>query len=1182
MAECVNNPAAPDPLVADYYNSLGLLFVSKQKHQEASRAFQKALEIDPGCAEAYYNQALSLTAQGHLDQAIDNYSNAIRVRPHFQEAYYNLANLFKKMGLIERAIENYSESARLKPDSPEIYNNLGISLNALKRFEQAVDSFTKAIGMKPDYAAAYNNLGLTLQDQGNWDEAVEKFETAIALKPDHSGAYFNLGFALNQLGKLDGAVMNYRRSIQLKPDFADAHNNLGALLKAEGKIEEAIYHYRKALEYCVDKAEVYNNLGNALEKSDRIDEALDMIQLALAEKPDFAEAYNNLGVALNAQGDFTAALTSYDKAIALKPEFAEARFNRATVDLLLGKFSRGWDDYEWRLKKKHWQDVYPLRHDLPRWDGSPFPEKRLYVHDEQGFGDTIQFVRYLPRVKALGGTVRLGTRPALLSSLQGLDGIDEVIDRTAGGDPAAGCDLVVPLSSLPGIFGTDLESIPTEVPYLQADAARVSFWKRKINGQGFKVGLVWAGNPGHERDHVRSLKLNNLISLADVPGIKLFGLQKGTAAGQVRDLADKKNLINLGPELDDFSDTAAVMAGMDLVISVDTAVAHLAGAMGIPVWNLVYFAPDWRWMLDRDDSPWYPTMRIFRQQTAGDWSVVIDQVIAELFKVIEKRGSGQKSNKKATDPRHHEMPVVSNHAPTLHKLGIKAHRDGNFEQALTLIARALALESQNAQYYYNFGNICASLGDSQAAINAYRRAIHLKPDYIKAYSSLGFALKDQMRFGEAFDLFDQILKIVPTEPSIYHGRGQVLSALGQHEKAIEDFDRAISLKPDKAIFYNSLGITFGMVDDQPAAIKAFEQALNLQPDLAEAVNNLGTAMLEQGEFEKALEYFNRAIQIRPDYGEARFNRAAIQLLKGNFEQGWRDYEGRLQQTAWKRNHSCPERISRWDGSAFNGQRLYVHNEQGLGDTLQFIRYLPLVKERGGTVILETSELLREFFQDLKYVDEFVCQGSNNSTAVDHDICVHLLSLPGIFKTTMETIPASIPYVVADSIKVSNWREKLNSRDFKVGLAWAGNPSHKKDRSRSIELGRFGALAKIPGLRLYGLQKGDAALQAEKMTDIIEIRNLGEAFNDFSDTAALIANLDLVVSVDTAVAHLAGAMGKPIWLMIPYVPDWRWMLNRDDSPWYPTMRLFRQTEKGNWDSVLRRVATELGVLVSLRG
>jgi len=1191
-----DNPAPADPVTADDYNSLGLLYAARQKHPEATRAFRKALALDSGCAEVFYNQALSLTAQGRLDEAIDSYTHAIRLKPGFAEAYYNLGNVLQRKGLIDKAIESYAIAVQLKSAFPEAHNNLGLCFKALKRFDQAVKNYQKAIELKPDYAEACNNLGLALQDQGFWDQAIEKFESAIRLKPDHSSAHYNLGFALHATGKIDAAARHYRRSILLSPDFADAHNNLGAILKTQGRIDEAICHYRKALEYSSNKAEIYNNLGNALRKSGRIDEALEMLQRAVAERPDYAEAFNNLGVAFQAQGNYTAALINYEKAVALEPEFAEVRFNRATIDLLLGNFSRGWQDYEARLKKKNRQDLYPFCHKLPRWDGSPFPGKRLYVHDEQGLGDTIQFVRYLPQVKALGGTVLMGAPKPLQTCLQSVDGIDEVVDRSTVGDSAAGCDLVIPLLSLAGIFGTDRENIPAQVPYVHAQTEKISYWKKRIRGSEFKIGLVWAGNPDHENDHIRSIALSDFLTLIDIPGLQLYGLQKGAAAGQVSEIPTDADLIDLGPELEDFSDTAAVMINMDLIISVDTATAHLAGALGIPVWTLIYFSPDWRWMLDRDDTPWYPTMRLFRQQKRDDWQTVIRQITCEVKRVVQNRQMVRKADPDAdveTATRHYmagshnQAPAVSHrvseaypeHALTLHALGVAAHQKGDFENAKALIGQALSINSQTPLYHYNYGRVCAALGELQAAIDAYRRAIDLKPDYIEAYCSLGMVLESQRRFDQALNLFDNILLIRPQEAGIHHSRGKILNAQGQHDQAIEAFERAIELNPDNAKFYNSLGIARGLNDDQPAAIEAFEQALKKEPDLAEAVNNLGTAMQEQGEFDNALEYFNRALQIRPDYPEARFNRAAIHLLRGNFAQGWRDYEGRCQQADWQRRHRCPPGIPHWDGKSFTGKRLCVHGEQGLGDTLQFVRYLPLVKALGGTVVLETSELLVKLLAGSKMVDEFVTQGYRKSTETGHDVCVHLLSLPGLFQTTVETIPTTVPYVFADPIKVSCWKQKLTGPDFKVGIVWAGNPSHKRDRSRSVELERFAVLNKIPGLRLYGLQKGEAARQAGELAGAMDIQNFDDGLADFSDTAALIANLDLVISVDTAVAHLAGSMGKPIWVMLPYVPDWRWMLDRNDSPWYPTMQLFRQPEKGNWDAVMMNIAKELELLIS---
>jgi len=632
VTEHLNKLTRPEPLTADYYNSLGLLYALREKHREATWAFQKALDLDDRWAVAFYNQALSLTALGRLDEAIDRYTHALQISPDFQDAYYNLGNVFKKKGFIKKAIQNYSVSVKLKPDFPEAYNNLGLCLKALKRFELAVECYEKSIEMKPDYAEAYNNLGLTLQEQGLWGQAIEKFESAITLKPDYSDAHYNLGFALNEIDKLDAAASHYRRSIQLKPDFADAYNNLGAILSRQGKIEEAIAHYRTALQYSPVKAEIYNNLGNALKKSGRIDEALEMLQRALAARPGYAEAFNNMGVVLQFRGDYPAALLSYEKAIMLKPEFAEARFNRATVDLLLGNFSRGWQGYEWRFRRRDWRRTYPHRYSQPRWDGSSFDGKTLYVHCEQGLGDILQFVRYLPWVKALGGRLILETIGPMVRLCRRIASVDQVVEPNPHGRPAVDFDYFIPLLSLPAIFNTTLDTIPNQIPYLSATPEDLERWRPRISPKGLRIGLVWAGTSTDPR---RACPLAWFTPLTQLKNIHFYGLQKGIAAEQieVEGLPKGMRLTNLGQEFEDFADTAAVVAQMDLVISIDTSVAHLAGAMGKPLWLLLPDIPDWRWLLDRNDTPWYPSAKLFRQKRPGEWQPVIQSIADDLVEL---------------------------------------------------------------------------------------------------------------------------------------------------------------------------------------------------------------------------------------------------------------------------------------------------------------------------------------------------------------------------------------------------------------------------------------------------------------------------------------------------------------------------------------------------------------------
>jgi hypothetical protein len=358
----------------------------------------------------------------------------------------------------------------------------------------------------------------------------------------------------------------------------------------------------------------------------------------------------------------------------------------------------------------------------------------------------------------------------------------------------------------------------------------------------------------------------------------------------------------------------------------------------------------------------------------------------------------------------------------------------------------------------------------------------------------------------------------------------------------------------------------------------------------------------QGRPEEAIDAYNQVLKVMPDSAETHFNRSISLLLTGNFEEGWDEYEWRFRSSG-KKTDAMPEKsLMRWDGSSLNKKRILVNDEQGIGDTLQFIRYLPMLKERGGSVIFETSKPLKSLLEKFPGLDELVEASPVGMSEIESDFYVPLMSLPGIFKTTLETIPDGIPYIFASNKKIKLWQNRINKHRFNVGivwagnptakyeqaglsglehvnLAWAGNPSHKIADSRSNRLECFKPLAEIEGVQLYGLQKGAASGQAEELSNSINVINLGEEFEDFSDTAGVIENLDLIITVDTSVAHLVGAMGKSVWVLIPYVPDWRWMLDREDSPWYPTMRLFRQQRKGDWDHVFERVANELGVLVS---
>ena len=547
----------------------------------------------------------------------------------------------QRSGRHAEAVESYRLLLQTDPSRAEVYVNIGIALKAQAQFREAAANFKQAIYLKPEFAAAYYNLANTLKEQRRYAEAIENYARAIKLKPDFAAAYYNLANTLRIVERFEDAVENYRQAVRFKPDYAIAYNNLAMTLKDIGRGAEAVENYRQAIRLKPDYPEAHNNLGIALKEKGHLDEAIESYAQAIRLKPDYAEAHSNMGIALYAQGEHDKALESLERAILLDPDYAQAHWNRSLVLLSKGRFTEGWEEYQWRRKTGLIASAYSHMYEKPRWDGTPFAGKRLLVHYEQGLGDSLQFVRYLPMVKRLGGTVIFETLEPLYGLLRDFDGIDELVEASAERKPEVEFDTYTSLMDLPGLFGTTIETIPAEVPYIYPDPAKTEYWRGRLSGTGFKVGLVWGGRAMRANEVLslqhRSFGLKHFMPLADIAGVELFGLQKGPAAAQVDELPERIVACNLGQEFEDFTDTAGAIENLDLVISVDTSVAHLAGAMGKPVWVLLKFDADWRWLLDRQDSPWYPTMRLFRQKRWGDWSSVFKAVADELQVLVSRR-----------------------------------------------------------------------------------------------------------------------------------------------------------------------------------------------------------------------------------------------------------------------------------------------------------------------------------------------------------------------------------------------------------------------------------------------------------------------------------------------------------------------------------------------------------------
>jgi tetratricopeptide (TPR) repeat protein len=608
----------------DTISLLGTLNLQTGNLDAACLLLKKSVKLKPNNALAHNNLGSVFQSSGRYKEAITSYKQAITLNPDYDEAYYNLGNAYQAVNQLENAIASYKQAIALNPNDADIYSNLSNALRKSKKPEEALMNYRQAIILMPLNAEMHNNLGAALQEQGMFDEAILSCRQAITLNPKLAKAHNNLGAALKKQHKLEDAIKCFNRAIELKPEYAEAYYNLGAALHTSSRFDEAIDAFKKAITIKPHYAKAHYNLGNTLKELNNFEESIISYKQAITIKQDYIMAHNNLGTILQEQGKIDEAEECYSRAIELKPDYADAHLNKALTALLNGNLKNGWQEYEWRLRTKN----YALRNfNHPMWDGKPLNDKTILIHTEQGFGDTIQFIRYLPMIQAQGAGVIFECLPNLICLLKNGTGFDKIIEKKSSGELSEEFDIHVPLLSLPGLFDTTLDSIPSDVPYIAADPCLIDQWRIRLNdGHKYKIGIVWAGNPNHKKDHNRSCSLSDFATLAEIPESSIYSLQKGPATVEVDKWPGSEEIINLDNEIHDFADTAAIIANLDLVISVDTVVAHLAGAIGKPVWTLLPFVPDWRWLLNRNDSPWYPNMRLFRQARPNDWAGVFKQV----------------------------------------------------------------------------------------------------------------------------------------------------------------------------------------------------------------------------------------------------------------------------------------------------------------------------------------------------------------------------------------------------------------------------------------------------------------------------------------------------------------------------------------------------------------------------
>ncbi|MEP9387755.1 tetratricopeptide repeat protein [Mesorhizobium sp. KR9-304] len=597
-----NDVLSRDPRSSRAHSLLGLSFLEQKKIEAAIRSFKKALRIFPDDVVSIVGLGQAHMELGQHALAEQDLRGALRVMSSNIAALRLLILSLMSQGKFQEALGLLDQVLFSDPLDADSFNKRGYVLQQFDRHADAIGNFSRALLLQPNFPEALNNRGNSLKALDRHEEAIWDYDQAILQRPDYILPYGNRSLSLFQLKRFDEAIESCERALSLDKKFTNALINKGLILQKVGRFDESIDFFEQALGIESGNTTAINNLAYSLQQVQRFDESL----------------------------------ACYQKVTMLRPDYPEAIWNRGLHKLLRGDMPSGWSDMEWRWRCKEFTKR-PGQAGIPEWRGENLNGSSIAIFTEQGFGDLFQFCRYLPKLADAGARVTIVV-PTLVHRL--LLTLDPRLKVVSPGKYLTGIDFQCTLLSLPDRFRTDLSTIPAEVPYLRAEDALVAEWRKILSTKGFKVGIAWQGNPSGFVDLGRSIPLRELVPLSEIEGVQLISLQFQHGLEQIQALAKPgalRVLPGFNERADGFIDTAAVMKCLDLVITTDTAPAHLAGALNVPVWVLLKSVPDWRWLLDRSDSPWYPSMRLFRQKERGDWRGVVEEVMTSLAAEVAEK-----------------------------------------------------------------------------------------------------------------------------------------------------------------------------------------------------------------------------------------------------------------------------------------------------------------------------------------------------------------------------------------------------------------------------------------------------------------------------------------------------------------------------------------------------------------
>ena len=1020
-------------------------------------------------------------------------------------------------------------------------------------------------------------LGWALYDARSHREVLQVVSRYLAVKPYCFQSHYLASVCYQALGDLDSAEENLRLALEADPQSYLALNVLAEIQLAKGlDRQEVITGFERVSELAPAFVNPILNTGNLFWNDGDIDTALQYYRKAIDVDPSAYEPCYNYARALHQKALLPDAISFYSKACELNKSYAEPFWNKSLCYLLSGDYERGWSLYDYRLKLSSGHPLH-AKPTLPLWKGlSPVKAENapVLLVSEQGFGDTIQFIRYIRFLTDHGVDVRLAAQPQLHDLIIASGLHPSPVEPSECEHYADGYWL--PLLSLPGLLGVTPSNVITNEPYLRPLKRHLSKWRKLLSKETLPVvGIHWQGSQlvesSNESFRGRSIPLEMFGVLLESNDIKLLSLQKGFGSEQTQQCSFLNAFVGCQAEVDqtwDFLETLAIIEACDLVITSDSAVAHLAGGLGKPTWLLLMHVPEWRWGLESDSTFWYPSIRLFRQEHQGDWRGLLRHVASALGDYLLALGAGLSPYRKPlpvygdalrVDLRKNKDRLLRVTAPFWEWVEHSAKDQPRSES-----------DSVNIEPVGSISSVCNPCCiDSSVDITLIANAA-LSADFVENASDV-----------------DRLVQIMghSRHPSICHALGRIYLRRDCIDRAIECFRLALKSRTPQPVTLSFLAVCWQIKGRLSRAHGLYRVAIRLGGDSANVLCNYACLLHETGNIAGAVELLERAISIDPDFAEAHFSLSYALLSLGDYRRGWAEYEWRFQRSSVQLLLADPG-CSQWDGiSALSTKTLLVMGEQGLGDILQFWRYVDALAGDALRCIACVPECLHRLIRSAGFTGELITPDELPSVVWDE--WVALASLPQLQRASPSNPGAVNGYLqVCSDLSAQRAGNPSPPDQPIVGICWQGNPAAERFvlRGRSMPLHAFAPLVAAAPVRLLSLQKLVGLDQFDECAFRSSFVDWQDEFTpvlDFADVAIMMQRCDLIITVDTSVAHLAGAMGLPTWLLLHKVPDWRWGLEGDSTFWYPSMRLFRQRVAGDWDEVMRRVAVAFQDFVSKR-